>query len=61
MYEELFTKPNVVGAGLGYMTKNGERYSEGVVVMVTRKLPLAALAEHEIIPREHHGIVTDVM
>ena len=61
MYEELFEKPNVVGAGLGYMTKNGERYSEGVVVMVSRKLPLAALAPHEVIENEYHGIVTDVM
>jgi hypothetical protein len=52
MYEELFDYPNVVGAGIG---------KEDLVVMVERKLPKAALAESELIPKSFRGVFTDVI
>ena len=60
MYEELFTKPNVNLVGYGYRISRGERVGEGVVVGVRKKMPLAALAEKDVIPQFVYGLRTDV-
>lgn len=61
MYEELMKYPNVVGAGKGIMTKRGKEIGHGIVVMVTKKMPLSALSTQEIIPQAFHDIQTDVL
>jgi len=61
MYEELFTKPNVNLVGYGYRSFNGKRVGEGIIVGVKQKVPLAALADHEIIPKEYAHLKTDVV
>ncbi len=50
---ELYKYPNVIGHGL--------THGEKKAVLVSRKLPLAALAEEEVIPREVDGQETDVV
>lgn len=61
MSHELFNYPNVVGFGMGMKRVAGERLDERArVVLVRRKVPMAALMEDEIIPSEIDGIQTDV-
>ncbi len=57
MYQKLFSYPNVTGFGKGFDEKKGEV----IIVMVTKKLPIEALAEHEIIPFAFDGNLTDVI
>ena len=58
---ELMRKANVVGVGIGYRYRDGNRTDEVViVVMVERKLTLDALSESDIIPAEIDGIPVDV-
>lgn len=59
---ELFTLPNVVGVGVGFKVSHGEITDElSVIVMVTQKLPPAALKKDEFVPKQINGIRTDVM
>jgi hypothetical protein len=59
--DELMSKPHVVGVGVGFATRHGERTPEvGIVVMVDRKLPTAQLAPEDLIPRELDGVRVDV-
>jgi hypothetical protein len=59
--DELMRKPHVVGLGVGFTTRGGERTPEiGVVVMVDRKLPEAQLAPGDVIPKELDGVRVDV-
>jgi len=59
--EQLLSLPNVVGLGVGLRQTAGE-WTDSVVlvVMVTQKLPLEALAAEQRIPAEIDGIPVDV-
>ena len=58
---EFLRKANVVGVGIGYKEKRGLRTRDiSLVVLVEKKLPLAALAKHDVIPPEIQGVITDV-
>jgi hypothetical protein len=54
----LLAKPNVVAVGLGYL--EGSPTELTLVVMVEQKVPLSALAEDEIVPREIEGLPVEV-
>jgi hypothetical protein len=59
--EELLSKANVVGIGVGYRRIAGEVTSDlALVVMVDSKLPPAQLAEEDIIPASIDGVPVDV-
>lgn len=58
MYEDLLTLPNVVGAGIGF--KNGGN-DICTIVLVSKKLPVAALSDKELVPRRYNELVTDVV
>lgn len=58
---ELMRRPNVVGVGIGFRERGGERTDEPVIVVsVTEKVPQVMLAPEETIPRELDGISVDV-
>ena len=60
--EELLSKPNVVGVGIGYKTVGQVKTKEiSIVVMVQRKLPKAALAADALIPSQMAGVDVDVI
>ncbi|MBI1281636.1 MAG: hypothetical protein GC179_26155 [Anaerolineaceae bacterium] len=56
--DSLLAKPNVVGVAVGLKNSVGE---PAVVVLVERKVPAAALASAEAVPKEVDGIKTDVV
>jgi hypothetical protein len=59
--DELLRKPNVVGVGVGYRRTGGQATRDlALVVMVSRKLPAALLAEQDLIPSSIEGIPVDV-
>lgn len=59
--QELMSKANVVGVGVGYRTRGGERTDEvALVVMVSQKLPREKLKPEDVLPREIEGIRVDV-
>lgn len=58
---ELMRKANVVGVGIGYRERRGERTDEpAIVVSVTRKVPRSMLDQEDIIPQELEGVPVDV-
>jgi hypothetical protein len=58
---ELMSKANVVGVGVGYRQRHGERTGElALVVMVNKKVPEALLAPEDIIPASLEGVPVDV-
>ncbi len=58
---QLMSKANVVGVGVGFCTRQGQRTGDvGLVVMVTRKLPSAQLDPGAVIPHEIEGVPVDV-
>lgn len=58
---QLMAKANVVGVGVGFCMKGGERTGQvGLVVMVDHKLPRAQLSPADLIPREIEGVPVDV-
>ncbi len=59
--DTLMSYPNVVGVGIGF-AKEGQTPTNkpAVVVMVSEKLPMAQLAEEDVLPRELDGIRIDV-
>jgi hypothetical protein len=60
--QRLLSRPNVVACGIGYkVTADGPTDEVAVVVSVARKLPLAQLAEPEILPKLIDGVKTDVI
>lgn len=62
MYEKLFEKPNVVGAGIGRKTVGGQEIDDlSVVVMVEKKLEAKDLKPKEFVPLEYGGIPTDII
>ncbi len=62
---EILSKPNVVGHGKGIVRSAGVDYpeEEAVVVLVSRKFPIAAFAgkQEDLIPRYFQGVKTDVI
>lgn len=59
--DDLLTRPNVVGVGVGFARKGGEYTEEmALVVMVSQKVPLDQLAPPDVIPRELDGVRIDV-
>lgn len=60
--EELLAKNNVVGVAVGYKNQQGETNGDvAVVVLVERKLPIAALSVTDLVPKELAGMKTDVV
>lgn len=59
--DEIMSKANVVGVGIG-MAKNGDEMTGEValVVLVAQKVPLETLSEADIIPKELDGVRVDV-
>lgn len=59
--DELLRKANVVGVGVGFVSRRGRMTEQiGVIVNVRRKVPLAQLAEQDVIPVELEGVPVDV-
>lgn len=60
--ENLLAMKNVVGVGVGYKIQGGEQSDEfAIVVMVSRKLPLPALAPETVLPKHVEGVKIDVI
>ena len=58
---ELMRKRNVVGVGVGFRERAGQRTDEVcIVVSVREKLPLDQLASQDVIPAELDGVQVDV-
>lgn len=59
--DELMSKANVVGVGIGLKQKDGAPTGEvALVVMVTHKVPLSQLDPKDVIPAELEGVPVDV-
>ena len=59
--EQLMSKANVVGVGIGLRRKGGVRTDEvALQVLVTQKVPPANLAPSDLIPSEIEGVPVDV-
>lgn len=59
--KSLFKKTNVVSVGCGYRFKNGKQTSEiGLIVGVSKKLPVASLFSQDVIPSVLDGVPVDV-
>jgi hypothetical protein len=57
----LLQMPHVVGVGIGYAQKGGERTSDvALIVMVDRKLPTTDLNPQTVIPQQLEGVRVDV-
>ena len=59
--DELMAKANVVGVGIGFRQRGGERTREpALVVLVRQKLPIDQLALEDRIPTFLDGVPVDV-
>jgi hypothetical protein len=58
----ILSRSNVIATGVGYKIK-GETLTRDLAVMVSviRKLPVAQLAESDLVPKEVDGVHTDVV
>jgi len=60
--QTLLKKKNVVGVGIGKKITKGQRTDKNcITVLVSRKLPLKALAAEDVVPKEIEGVVLDVI
>jgi hypothetical protein len=58
---ELMSKANVVGVGVGLRNAAGENTQEiALVVLVSKKVPRAQLAERDLVPQVLEGVPVDV-
>ena len=58
----LLAVKNVVGVGVGYKIKGGQQTDDyAIVVMVSQKLPLSALAPEAVLPKNLSGVQIDVI
>lgn len=58
---ELMRKANVVGVGIGFRRRHGQRTSEpAIVVSVTHKVPRSRLSAEDIVPGELEGVPVDI-
>ncbi|GAB4513188.1 MAG: hypothetical protein OHK0046_13740 [Anaerolineae bacterium] len=59
--DEMMQKANVVGLAIGKKQTGGQTTDEmALVVLVEKKMPLAQLAPHDVIPPEIDGVPVDV-
>lgn len=59
--DQLMAKANVVGVGVGFCKRSGQRTGEvGLVVMVNKKLPAVQLNPEDVLPLEIEGVPVDV-
>ena len=59
---DLLGKRNVVGVGLGYKVSEGVNTGElGLIVSVTHKADVSALAAEDLVPKTLSGVKTDVV
>lgn len=59
---DLLAMQNVVGVGVGYKIKGGQQTDDyAIVVMVSQKLPLSAIAPEAVLPKNLSGIKIDVI
>jgi hypothetical protein len=59
---QIMATPNVVGVGVGYEISGGVSTGQvGVVVLVRRKLPLAALPPDDVLPKRLDSVPVDVV
>jgi hypothetical protein len=59
---DLLNKRNVVGVGLGYKISQGVSTGElGLIVSVTHKADVSALAAKDLVPKALNGVKTDVV
>lgn len=59
--QELLSKPNVVGVGVGFRQTGGQATDYvAVVVMVREKIPEAQLSPDQRIPAQIEGVPVDV-
>ncbi len=59
---DLLTRPNVVGVGVGFMSRGGQTTDQvGIVVSVSHKVPAAALPPQALIPPSLDGVPVDVV
>jgi hypothetical protein len=59
--DTLMSYPNVVGVGIGYARKADMPTNEpAIIVMVSDKIPVAQLDQHELLPHELDGVRVDV-
>lgn len=57
----LLSKAHVVGVGVGFAQRGGQPTRQvALVVMVDEKLPVAQLAETDVLPSELDGVPIDV-
>ncbi len=60
--EDLLSKPNVVGVGVGYKDSGGQTTSElSVVVLVSEKVPKDQLSPQDLVPQALDSVRTDVV
>jgi hypothetical protein len=60
--EEILSKPNVVGVGVGYKVRNDGLSRElSVVTLVQRKISIDGLNPDDLVPRRVDGVPTDVV
>jgi hypothetical protein len=60
--DTLLSMQNVVGVGVGYQVQHGVQTGEyAIVVMVSQKLPLPALAPESVLPKNVDGMIIDVI
>ncbi|MBN1145647.1 MAG: hypothetical protein JXA78_00215 [Anaerolineales bacterium] len=58
---QLMAKANVVGVGIGFQSKGGQRTDRlAIVVMVSEKIRRSHLAPEDIIPSQIEGVPVDV-
>ena len=58
---ELMRKANVVGVGIGFRRRHGERTDElAIIVSVTHKVPRAQLDAEDVVPGELEGVPVDI-
>ncbi len=61
-HRHLFSRPHVVGVGVGYKHTGGERTGkEAIIVFVEKKVSPRGLNRSQIIPRRLDGVETDVI
>ena len=59
---ELMRKANVVGVGIGFRTRGGQRTDEVcIVVSVKTKVPAAQLKRSDVLPASIDGVPIDVI
>ena len=59
--DELMSKANVIGVGIGFRQEGGLRTDKlALVIMVERKLPVSQLRAKDLIPAVIEGVPVDV-